>query len=123
MAYTARSRDRFKSLAAVVTGVTTFASVGVAGAATGLAARQTALGDQAGPQGQASQGASQARLQRPTRTVVRTRILHRVSVPGVAAVGPGGLVTAPAPPAVGASGGGGSSMPPALPPPAPTSGS
>jgi hypothetical protein len=116
MAYNAQSRDRFKTLAALLTGVTTLAGVGVAGAATGMAARQTALGDQVG-----QQTPVQAR---PQRTVVHTRVVHRVSRHGVTAVGPGGRVTVPPPAAAGTGGSG----PPAAqthpqPPAAPTSGS
>lgn len=113
MTYTARTRDRFKSLVALVTGVAAFASVTAAGAATGSAAHDTALRDQAREQEQARLDAAArvAALQaagqqatapppitvvgrRPQRTVVRTHVVHQVSRPGVAAVGPGGTISA-----------------------------
>lgn len=113
MPYTARSRDRFKMLAALTTGTVAFGTVAATGAATGMAAQATAERDLARRQQQA-QDAAQALAtwrrsvqvapvrrvvvvtrQRPQRTIVHTRVVHQVSAPGVAQVGTGGTVSPP----------------------------
>lgn len=146
MTYSPRSRDRFLRLVAVLTGTATFATMTATGVATGLAARQTGLRDRerALEQARLAEARRAAALreaarsprvvvltkQRPTRTVVHTRVVHQVSSGGVATVGSGSVlssstsggtsgsstagspgVVAPAPP------------PPPAPAPAPTSGS
>jgi hypothetical protein len=150
MPYTARSRDRYKMLAALTTGVVAFGTVAATGVATGLAAHATAERDLARRQ-QDAQAAAQALAARrrsvqvaparrviivtrtrPQRTVVHTRVVHRVSSSGVAQVGVGGAVTssaglaapAPAPVRVQASTPQAAPPPPPPPPPpAPSSGS
>jgi hypothetical protein len=141
MAYTPRSRDRYKSFMALLTGLTAFGTATATGAATGLAAHRTAVRDQQRQQATAF-AAEQARAEatrrlqwqprsrlvrvvrtRPYRTVVVTRVVHQVSRSGAATVG-GGAVSAPVPaaPAVQSSGGtvrSTSSGPVAPPPPAP----
>ena len=150
MPYTARSRDRFKMLAALTTGTVAFGTVAATGAATGLAAQATAERDLARRQ-QEAQEAAQALAswrrsaqvapvrrvvvvtrQRPQRTVVHTRVVHQVSGAGVAQVGTGGTVSppvaaaAPAPAPVRAQTStvqAAPPPPPPPPPPAPSSGS
>ena len=113
MRYTSRSRDRYRGLMSLLTGLAAFGTVAASGAATGLAARQTAVRNRERADA-AALAAEQARAdsvrsamsQRPrtvrvtktraTRTVVVTRVVHAVSGPGVASVG-GGAVTAPQP--------------------------
>jgi hypothetical protein len=113
MPYTARSRDRYKMLAALTTGTVAFGTVAATGVATGLAANATAERDLARRQEEA-QAAAQAQAAwrrsvqvapvhrvvvvtrtRPQRTVVHTRVVHQVSGTGVAQVGTGGTVTQP----------------------------
>lgn len=139
MAYTARSRDRYKTLAALSTGVVVFGTVTATGAVTGLAAHETSLRDQAQQEQQARQAAKEsaayqrklyrnaARVDpgtvtiersRPHRTVVHTRVVHQAGAPGVAQVGGGAPVTS-APTTTGSAGSSGGSSTAALPPPAP----
>lgn len=113
MPYTARSRDRYKLLAALTTGTVAFGTVAATGVATGLAAQSTAERDLARRQ-QEAQAAAQALAAwrrsvqvaparrvvvvtqpRPQRTIVHTRVVHQVSGAGVARVGTGGTVSAP----------------------------
>src|SRR5680860_1301454 len=120
MRYTPRSRDRYKNLLALMTGLATFGTFAATGTVTGLAAHQTALRDQEREQ----TDALAARAQRtaasratpplpysPTITLTKTRpqdtVVRQVSVPAVTSVGEGGTV---------------SSAPPASAPPAPQSG-
>ena len=150
MTYTARSRDRYKLLAALTTGTVTFGAAAATGAATGVAARATAEQDNAKRQEEAvaqtqAMAAYRRSVQptpanriivvtqpRPQRTVVHTRIVHQASGAGVAKVGSGSTVTAPPITSGGATSGGSSTTtrpaapappPPPPPPPAPTSGS
>lgn len=147
MPYTARSRDRYKLLAALTTGTVAFGTVAATGVATGLAAHATAERDLARRQ-QDAQAAAQALAAwrrsaqvaparrvvivtkpRPRRTVVHTRVVHQVSGVGVAQVGAGGVVTrpvagaAPAPVRTRTSIQQAAPPPPPPPPPAPSSGS
>ena len=151
MTYTARSRDRYKLLAALTTGAVTFGAAAATGAATGVAAQATAEQDNAKRQEQAAaQAQAMAAYRRsvqptpgsrtivvtktrPHRTVVHTRIVHQVSGPGVATVGGGSPVTVRPATSSGSSTGGSSAVtshpaappppPPPPPPPAPSSGS
>ncbi len=148
MRYTPSSRDRYKNLVALLTGAATFGSVAATGAATGLAAHQSALRDRAREEAdafrvaaaRATAGRAAQRIPwsplttlvktRPQRTVVRTVVVHRASRAGVAAAGAGAPVSSPvyqpAPAASAPSGGsgGGSTVsrapsPPRAPAPAP----
>ena len=47
MRYTARTRDRYKNLVALLTGAATFGTVAATGAVTGIAAHDSALRDRA----------------------------------------------------------------------------
>lgn len=148
MPYTARSRDRYKLVAALTTGAVAFGTVAATGVATGAAAHATAERDLARRQ-QDAQTAAQALAAwrrsvqvaparrvivvtrvRPQRTVVHTRVVHQVSAAGVAQVGAGAAVTssvggtAPAPALVrSTSTRQAAPPPPPPPPPAPSSGS
>lgn len=150
MPYTARTRDRYKLLAALTTGTVAFGTVAATGVATGLAAHATAERDLARRQEDA-QAAAQALAAwrrsaqvapvrrvvvvthaRPQRTVVHTRVVHQVSGAGVAQVGAGGTVSrpvtvsAPAPAPVNTQTSTQQAAPPPPPPPpppAPSSGS
>lgn len=150
MPYTARSRDRYKMVAALTTGAVAFGTVAATGLATGAAAHATAERDLARRQ-QDAEAAAQALAAwqrsvqvaparrvvvvtrvRPQRTVVHTRVVHRVSAAGVAQVGAGAPVTqsvggtAPAPAPVSRASRStqqAAPPPPPPPPPAPSSGS
>ncbi len=147
MPYTARSRDRYKMVAALTTGAVAFGTVAATGVATGAAAHATAERDLARRQ-QDAQAAAQALAAwrrsvqvaparrvivvtrvRPQRTVVHTRVVHQVSAAGVAQVGAGAAVTssvggtAPAPAPVRSTSTQQAAPPPPPPPPAPSSGS
>jgi hypothetical protein len=150
MPYTARSRDRYKLLAALTTGTVAFGTVAATGVATGLAAQATAEHDLARRQEEA-QVAAQALAAwrrsaqpaparrvvvvtqpRPQRTIVHTRVVHQVSGAGVARVGVGAAVTrpvggaapaAPAPVRTRTSTQQAAAPAPPPPPPAPSSGS
>jgi hypothetical protein len=148
MPYTARSRDRYKMVAALTTGAVAFGTVAATGVATGAAAHATAERDLARRQQDAQEAAlalaawrrtaqvAPARRVivvtkvRPQRTVVHTRVVHRASTAGVAQVGAGAAVTpavggtAPAPaPVRSTSTQQAAPPPPPPPPPAPSSGS
>jgi len=132
MRYSARTRDRYKNLVALLTGAATFGTVAATGAVTGIAAHDSALRDRARAEADAFRTASaraaavRARQRipwsplvtvlknRPHRTVVHTVVVHRVSRPGVASVGAGAPVSAPPARAP---------APPPAPAPAPSSGS
>ncbi len=145
MRYTPRSRDRYKSLVALTTGVVALGSFAATGVATGLAAKQTTERDAARADAEATAAAlaraAAARARqplpwspqitvvkhRPSRTVVRTHVVHQVSSVGVAAPASGGSVGYSAPvqsaPSTSSGGGGASTTfsapPPPPPPPAP----
>lgn len=117
MRYTPRSRDRYKNLLALMTGVATFGSFAGTGIVTGVAAHDTALQDQeraqadalaAAAQRAAASRAAQPLPYSPTIVVTKARpqktVVEEVSVPAAAAVGSGGTVspTAPAAPPVAA---------------------
>src|SRR5690349_15139465 len=96
--YTTRSRDRYKTVVAMTTGLAAFASALAAGTATGVVARSAAAKAQAAEQRQSSataqalaawarsRQASTAPARtvvltrpRPQRTVVHTRVVQEVS--------------------------------------------
>ena len=133
MRYTPRSRDRYKNLLALMTGLATFGAFAGTGTVTGLAAHQTAMRDQERAQADAlTAGVQRAAASRsvhplpysPTIIVTKPRpqktVVEQVSVPGAAAVGSGGAVSAaPAAPAAGGSASSSSAAPAPAPPPAP----
>jgi hypothetical protein len=135
MPYTPRSRERFRSVVALLTGAAAFTTVAATGVVTGLAARQTGLRDQQRAQEQArldtAPRAARPRtsrdvsvLPRPQRIVIHTTVVRRTSREGVAAVGAGGNVRSRPPGTSSVSGSGQSTgslvrPAPAAPPPAP----
>ena len=92
MAYTPRTRDRYRLLVSAVSGLTTVGVVAATGAVTGLAAEQTARRDAARAQA-AGMPATPTRTanrephravvwkRRPHRTVVSTRVIQQASSP------------------------------------------
>ena len=90
MAYTPRTRDRYRLLVSAVSGLTTVGVVAATGAVTGLAAEQTARRDAARAQA-AGMPATPTRTatrethravvwkRRPHRTVVSTRVIQQAS--------------------------------------------
>lgn len=121
MTYTARSRDRFKALAATTTGVIVFGATAATGAAAGLAARATAIenppvAESASVQ-QPPQHVSPIKRERPERTVIHTRIITRTTAPGAVQPATGSTVSVPNQPA--ASAPQGAANPPAKPAPQP----
>jgi hypothetical protein len=133
MAYTKRSRDRYKNFVALLGGLAAFGTVAGTGAAAGLAAHDSEVRDQEQQRERAEAAAARAAVAmlsqpvrqitvirtRPSRTVVHTRVVHAASAPGSATPATGGTVAgAPYPSTTGSSSGSSQAVS-AAPPPAP----
>jgi hypothetical protein len=125
MTYTARSRDRYKAVAATTTGIIVFGATAATGVSAGLAARATAVEN--APVAESAivqpQHVKPVKRERPERTVIHTRIITRTTAPGTAQPATGSTVSASNQPA--ASTPQAPANPPAqpAPQPAPSSGS
>jgi hypothetical protein len=114
-----RKRDFYKVATAGFTGVTAFGALTVTGAVAGAAAHQKALDDAAKPvQPPAPPVAQVVTRKRPHHTVVRTKVVHAVSV-GVARPSSGGVVRSSTSSSSHSSSGGGATVTHSAPAPKP----
>lgn len=84
-------RDVYRAATAGVTGVTAFGALAVTGVVAGAAAHQQKV-DEAAKAAQPAPATQVAPQRRKHRTIVKTRVVHIVSRPGVTQTGSGGTI-------------------------------